>query len=69
MIRGQEVLIIALVILLLFGAKKLPELAGSIGKSLKEFRKASDEAEAEREAERQAKDDSTPPAPRRDTES
>lgn len=69
MIRGQEVLIIALVILLLFGAKKLPELAGSIGKSLKEFRKATDEAQADREAERQTQDDSTPPAPRRDTES
>ncbi|MBN2163502.1 MAG: twin-arginine translocase TatA/TatE family subunit [Pontiellaceae bacterium] len=36
---GQEVLLIFLVILLLFGAKKLPELSRSLGKSLGEFKK------------------------------
>ena len=38
-----EILIILLIILLLFGAKKLPELARGLGKGIKEFRKASDE--------------------------
>ena len=38
---GQELIIVLVIILLLFGAKKLPELAGSMGKSIKEFRKAS----------------------------
>lgn len=33
-----EVLIVAGVIILLFGAKKLPELARSMGKSTKEFK-------------------------------
>ena len=37
---GQsEVLLIVFIILLLFGAKKLPELSRSLGKSLGEFKK------------------------------
>ena len=36
---APEILIIALVILLLFGAKKLPDLARSIGSSAHELRK------------------------------
>lgn len=39
---GNEWLIPLLIILLLFGAKKLPELANSMGRSIKEFRKAAD---------------------------
>ena len=34
-----ELLLVLLVILLLFGAKRLPELARSLGKSLNEFKK------------------------------
>lgn len=37
--KGQELIIILLVVLLLFGARKLPELARSLGASAKEFRK------------------------------
>lgn len=40
--RGTELLIILFIVLLLFGARRLPALAGSIGKSIREFRKASD---------------------------
>ena len=36
-----EILIILFVILLLFGAKKLPELAKGLGKGIKEFKDAS----------------------------
>ena len=36
-----EILIIIFVILLLFGAKKLPELAKGLGKGIKEFKDAS----------------------------
>ncbi|OIV38399.1 Sec-independent protein translocase TatA [Mangrovactinospora gilvigrisea] len=32
-LRGYEILIIALIIVLLFGAKKLPDMARSLGKS------------------------------------
>jgi len=37
-IGGWEIVIIAVVLVFLFGAKKLPELARSIGKSVKELR-------------------------------
>jgi sec-independent protein translocase protein TatA len=34
-----EVLIIMVIILLLFGAKRIPEIAGSMGKGIREFKK------------------------------
>ncbi len=40
-----EILIILLLILLLFGAKKLPELARGIGQSAREFKKGLQESE------------------------
>ncbi|MFO7779073.1 MAG: twin-arginine translocase TatA/TatE family subunit [Nitriliruptoraceae bacterium] len=39
-----ELVIILVIVLLLFGAKRLPDLAGSIGSSMKEFRKATKDA-------------------------
>lgn len=41
----QELLIILVIVLLLFGAKKLPELARGLGKSMQEFKKATREVE------------------------
>jgi len=41
----QEILLVLVVILLLFGAKKLPELARSLGKSMGEFKKGKAEGE------------------------
>ena len=54
-IQGWEWVIILLAVLLLFGAKKLPELAKGLGKGIREFKKASSEIsyEMDREAERQ----------------
>ncbi len=37
-LRPMEILLIVLVVLLLFGARRLPELARSVGKSLKIFK-------------------------------
>ncbi|MDX2129273.1 MAG: twin-arginine translocase TatA/TatE family subunit [Chloroherpetonaceae bacterium] len=37
---GQELIIILLIALLFFGAKKLPELARGLGKSINEFKRA-----------------------------
>ena len=39
---GPELIIVLVVIVLLFGARKLPELARSLGASAKEFRKGLD---------------------------
>lgn len=42
-----ELILIFIVILLLFGAKKLPELARGVGKSMGEFKKAREDFERE----------------------
>lgn len=44
---GPEILIIFVIVLLLFGAKKIPELARGLGKSMGEFKKAREEFEDE----------------------
>jgi TatA/E family protein of Tat protein translocase len=58
---GPELLIILAVLILLFGAKKLPELAKGLGKSINEFKKASSEKEDE-EREAAKKDAAQSPA-------
>ncbi|MBI3638071.1 MAG: twin-arginine translocase TatA/TatE family subunit [Candidatus Rokubacteria bacterium] len=40
----QELLIILVIVLILFGANRLPELAKSLGSSVKEFKKGVNEA-------------------------
>jgi sec-independent protein translocase protein TatA len=40
---GPDLIIVLLIILVLFGAKKLPELARGMGSAIKEFQKAKDE--------------------------
>jgi len=42
-----EILIIMVIVLLLFGAKRIPEIAGSMGKGIKEFKKNINEATRE----------------------
>ena len=44
---GTELIIILFIVLLLFGARRLPDLAGSIGRSVREFRKATVEEAGE----------------------
>ena len=39
-----EIMIILVIVLLLFGAKRIPEIAGSMGKGIKEFKKNINEA-------------------------
>jgi sec-independent protein translocase protein TatA len=49
-----ELLIIMAIALLIFGPKKLPEVGKSIGKAIREFRKASDEIKEKIDQEIQA---------------
>ncbi len=50
-----EWIVIILVIVLLFGAKKIPELAKGLGSGIKEFRKATKEGAREEENEEDKK--------------
>ena len=61
MIGGWEMVVILAVVLMLFGAKKLPELAKGLGQGIKEFKKATREVTDEVS---QAMDE-TPPQPTR----
>ncbi len=58
---GGEIILILALVLILFGAKKLPELAKGLGTGIKEFKKATREVTDEVS---HAMDD-TPPPPRR----
>lgn len=40
MLGSGEILVILFVVLILFGGKKLPEFAQSLGKGIREFKKA-----------------------------
>ena len=39
---GPELIILLLIILIVFGAGKLPEVGGALGKGIREFRKSQD---------------------------
>ncbi|UCE17775.1 MAG: twin-arginine translocase TatA/TatE family subunit [Gemmatimonadota bacterium] len=51
-----EILIVLFVILLLFGAKRLPELARGMGKGIREFKKATSGIEEEMKLEEKTKE-------------
>ena len=68
---GMELLILLVIILLFFGARRVPELARSLGRGKSEFSKGIEEAEAEeKEREkaeaRQDKEESPPPEDNRE---
>jgi len=46
-ISGGELVVVFFVVLLLFGAKSIPDIAKSIGKGMREFRKVSDDIRSE----------------------
>lgn len=55
-----EMIIIMVVVLLLFGAKRIPEIAGSMGKGIREFKKNINEATREITSETQPPASSEP---------
>ena len=46
-ISGSEIIIIFLVVLLLFGADKIPDIARTLGKGMREFRKVTNDLKRE----------------------
>ncbi|MDT0553625.1 MAG: Sec-independent protein translocase TatA [Bacteroidetes bacterium MedPE-SWsnd-G1] len=48
MISGPQIAIIVVVVLLLFGGKKIPELMRGLGSGIKEFKNASKDEENEK---------------------
>jgi sec-independent protein translocase protein TatA len=59
---GGEIILILAIVLILFGAKKLPELAKGLGQGIKEFKKAAHNAS---EGMQDAMEETPSPAPRR----
>ena len=66
---GGEIILILALVLILFGAKKLPELAKGLGTGIKEFKKATrevtDEIHNAAEDKSVSQNKSAPPAPSR----
>lgn len=63
---GPEIALILFLILLLFGAKRLPELARGFGKSIKEFKKATSEVEQDIRTAIDEPEQKSPPRPASD---
>jgi sec-independent protein translocase protein TatA len=60
MLNGWEIVLILAVVLVLFGAKKLPELARGLGQGIREFKKSTREVTDELQS---AMDAEPPPPP------
>ncbi|MCP5520701.1 MAG: twin-arginine translocase TatA/TatE family subunit [Verrucomicrobiales bacterium] len=59
---GSELMVVMAIVLILFGAKKIPEFAKGLGSGIKEFRKAS--REVQEEIERAGREVDEPPPSR-----
>ena len=44
-VGAPEIIIVVLVVVILFGAKKIPEIGSAIGKAIREFKKSSKDSE------------------------
>lgn len=57
---APEIILILLVVVIFFGAKKIPELAQGLGKGIREFRKAAREIEEDGQQETKKLDEKSP---------
>jgi sec-independent protein translocase protein TatA len=64
-LTGYEIVFLLAIVLILFGAKKLPDLARGLGQGIKEFKKASREVQSEIETAIEMDSNSRPAAPKR----
>jgi sec-independent protein translocase protein TatA len=69
MLGTTEILVIAVVVLVLFGAKKVPELMKGVGTGIKEFKKASRDVQDELHRAMDEAERTPPPAPKPVSES
>ena len=58
----QEMLVLAVIALIIFGPRKLPELGRSLGRSINEFKRASNELKSTLDDEIRAEERKAPPA-------
>jgi sec-independent protein translocase protein TatA len=65
---GTELLVVLLAVLILFGARKIPDFAKGLGQGIKEFRKASREVQEELERATEEVNNPPPPVSRRAVE-
>ncbi len=56
MLHGWELIVVVLVVLLLFGAKKIPELGKGLGEGIRSFKKGITDADADAELEGEGED-------------
>ena len=56
-----ELLVIFAIILVLFGAKRLPEIGRALGKGIREFKKEASGSTSQKEKDQPAKDEKKPP--------
>jgi sec-independent protein translocase protein TatA len=62
---GMEIMWIAIVVLVLFGAKKVPELMKGVGQGIKEFKKASRDVQEEMHRAMEESETAATPQPRK----
>ena len=55
----QELLLILVIVVLIFGSKKLPEIGGGLGKAIRNFKRASSEPDDITPKDEKKKDDTT----------
>ncbi len=60
-IGWQELLVILVLVVILFGPKRLPEVAEAIGKSIRRFKSATREAQSDLKKEIESANDESPP--------
>jgi sec-independent protein translocase protein TatA len=65
-IGAPELLVVIVLALIIFGPRRLPEIGRTVGKSMREFRRAASELRAEIESDL---DEEEPPRPRKRTPS
>ncbi len=60
---GSELLLILIIVLILFGAKRIPEVAQNLGKGIREFKRSMREVQSELETDESSKAKSEPSKP------